>query len=256
MNLRAVLLAAACTVAFAPAALAAGEVRVLFANGRVSVIADNATLGEILREWTRAGGSQFVNADRIPSAERLTLRLENEDELRALDVLLRTVAGYAIAPRPAGMRGPSSIGKVLIMPVMRPATIVTASSMPAPEPVAPRLQQMEQAQRLEQMRQMQQMQQMTAAPPRPDDDGPVRQEVPPPFTGQPLQGAQNAPAGQPAPIGQASPTSGAQTQTLPGFGVVTSSQPGAVIPNAIPGRPAGRPAPISPTQPRRPGGGG
>lgn len=254
MKLRAVLLAAACTVAVAPSAAAADEVRVLFANGRVSVIADNATLGEILREWTRAGGSQFVNAEKIPSAERLTLRLENEDELRAIEVLLRSVAGYAIAPRAAGMRGASSIGKVLIMPVMRPATIVTASSTPPPAPVTPRLEQMEQEPRLDQMRRLQQ--QAAAAPPQPDDDGPVRQEVPPPFNGQPMPGMQNNPASQPAPAGQASPNAGAPTRTLPGFGVVTSSQPGAIIPNAMPGRPAGRPAPISPTQPRRPGGGG
>lgn len=252
MKLRAVLLAAACTVAFAPSAAGADEVRVLFANGRVSVIADNATLAEILREWARAGGSQFVNAEKIPSGERLTLRLEDQDELHAIEVLLRSVAGYAIAPRSAGMRGASSIGKVLIMPVMRPATIVTASSTPAPAPVTPRLEQMEQEQRLDQMRRLQQ--QATAGPPRPDDDGPVRQEVPPPFNGQPMPGMQNNPASQPAPTTQASPNSGAQTQTLPGFGAVTSSQPGATIPNAVPGRPTGRPAPISPT--RRPGGGG
>lgn len=249
MNLRAVLLVAICAVFAAPdvvwawaSAGDAGDVRVTFANGRVTVIATDATLTEILQEWARVGGSRFVNAEKIPSAERLTLRLENETEMHAIEVLLRPVAGYVIAPRLAAAAGGSSLGNVVIQATTRagsfaqaPRTVMQATA--SDEVAAPRF---------------------TNAPPRPDDDGPTRQEMPPPAPvpvpqPQQTQGFQS-PMQPNAPMGQANPLQGTQTQTVPGLGAVTSSQPGAIIPSATP-RPGGRP-PLTPTQPRRPGGGG
>lgn len=235
MTRRGAVLLAACTVlAAAPisaqtpvssearGAQAEDAVRVTFASGRVTVIAVDATLGDILREWARAGGSRFTNIDRIPVRERVTIRLENETELRALDVLLRPLAGYAVTGRAPGAAGASAIDRVLIMPapsrpmVYGPAAPAPANNFAAPSPP---------------------QRPMTGGPPTPDDDGPTRREVPPPM---------NPP--------------GPQTHTVPGFGV-TSSQPGAVIPAQNPNpnqntaRPGGRPG-ITPTQPRPGGGGG
>lgn len=239
MNLRAVLLVAICAVFAAPSAANAGEVRVTFANGRVTVIATDATLTEILQEWARVGGSRFINAEKIPSTERLTLRLENALEMHAIEVLLRPVAGYVIAPRRAAASG-SSLGNIVIQATTRAGTFAQApraatASPSSDEVTAP---------------------QFTAGPPRPDDDGPTRQQMPPPApvpVPQQTQGVQS-PMQPNAPIGQANPLQGTQTQTVPGLGAVTSSQPGAIIPGAAP-RPGGRP-PLTPTQPRRPGGGG
>jgi hypothetical protein len=247
MNLRAAVLVAVCSVAFAAAlpARAAEGVRVTFENGRVTVIADNATLGEILQEWARVGGSRFVNAEKIPASGRLTLRIENEPEMRALDVLLRSAAGYVAAPRAAGAAGASSVGNVLIMPVSRVASYAQAPP-PAPTPM-PGANQADTF--------------VTAGRPRPDDEGPVRREMPPDVAErlEQIQRMQEALAAQgqtqvSAPIGQASPQQDVQTQTVPGLGIVTSSQPGVVIPN--PPRPGGRSTVITPTQPRRGGGGG
>jgi len=236
MTLRGALLAAACTVlAAAPisaqtpafssearAAQADEAVRVTFAGGRVTVIAVDATLGDILREWARAGGSRFTNIEKIPVRERVTVRLENETELRALDVLLRPLAGYAVTGRAQGARGASAIDRVLIMPApSRPMVYGPAAPAPTNNFAVDSPQQRP----------------MIGGPPMPDDDGPTRREVPPPMT---------APA--------------SPTHTVPGFGV-TSSQPGAVIPTQSPNpnqntaRPGGRPG-ITPTQPRPGGGGG
>lgn len=245
MHLRAVLLVAICAVFAAPnmvSAGTAGDVRVTFANGRVTVIATDATLAEILQEWARVGGSRFVNAEKIPSVERLTLRLENELEMHAIEVLLRSTAGYVVAPRLAAAGG-SSLGNIVIQATTRAGSFAQAPrpampSSPSEEVAAP---------------------QLMAGPPRPDDDGPTRQQMPPPAPvpvpqPQQTQGYQNPMQPNNAPMGQASPLQGTQTQTVPGLGAVTSSQPGAIIPGAAQ-RPGGRP-PLTPTQPRRPGGGG
>lgn len=241
MTLCRAVFVAACTVLSAtPISAQTAGVRVAFANGRVSIAATDATLGDILREWARAGGSRFVNVDRIPAVERMTIRLENETELRALDILLRPLAGYAVTAKSDGAPGLSSVGRVLLMPgLSRPMVYGQTSSAPYPSPA--------ESQR-----------QAFGGPPRPDDDGPTRREMPPPpNTGMP-QDFSGAPA-SPAPIGQPSPLQGAQTQTVPGLGVVTTSQPGAVIPNqnqnSNTARPGGRPG-ITPTQPRPGGGGG
>jgi hypothetical protein len=251
MNLRALLVAACCfALALAPlSARAGGDVRVSFAGGRVTVIADNATVGEILREWERVGGSRFVNAEKIPAGERVTLRLENEPETRAIEVLLRSAAGYVVAPRPAGSTSASTVGNVLIMPVSRVASYAQAPPAPVPMPGAANAGDLR----------------IASGPPTPDDDGPVRREMPPDANAERQRliqqidrlGAMQGPVQQgnaPAPIGQASPLGGSQTQTVPGLGIVTSSQPGVVIQN--PPRPGGRSTVITPTQPRRGGGGG
>lgn len=225
MRVRAALLVAACCAAFVPPVSA--DVLVKFANGRVTVVARDATVREILAEWSRVGGSTFVDADKIPSNERLTIRLENQHELDAIDVLLRSVAGYMVSPAEGPATSVSTVSRVFILPTSTPAPYVAPPSVAAtasPEEGAPA--------------------RLTSAPVRPDDDGPVRVSSPP---APPAAGA--------APLGQASPLiSNAPTQSSPGLGITTSSQPGAVIAapgQARPGRPTTRP-----TQAVRPGGGG
>lgn len=244
MNLRAMLSVAALAVAgfvFTPAAVhanGADDVRVTFANGRVTIAATNATVLEILREWSRAGGSTFVDAEKMPSSERLTLLLENETETRALQVLLRAAAGYVAVPRTAGMRGPSTIGRVVIMPVSNVANY--AQMAPAPQ----------------QAMDVEPSPRFAAGPPQPDDDGPTRQTMPP--AANPNDQTSTAIQQAPGALGQASPLQGTTTQTVPGLGAVTTSQPGAVIPNPSNRNPRSPlPVPFTPTQPiRRPGGGG
>ncbi|MEX2271717.1 MAG: hypothetical protein WD690_09615 [Vicinamibacterales bacterium] len=230
MNLRTILLVAACSAASLSTVSAQdGSVQVSFANGRVTVVAVNATVSDILREWTRVGGSSFVNAERISRAARLTLRLENESEIHAIEVLLRSVSGYAVAPRLAGTTAMSSIGTVVIMPTPRPREYPAPASRPGQafnESLSgPR----------------------RPVPVRPDDDGPVRVEAPPVWTAE--QG--------PVPIGgsrQGGPAQTPATRTIPGFGV-TSSTPGVIIG----GGPAQPPVPgrVPPPPPKpKPGGGG
>ena len=78
---------------------ARAQVRVSMHDGRVSVVAHDATVRQILAEWARVGQTRFVNADRVPGGP-VSIELTDVPEEQALDILLRSVSGYVAAPRP------------------------------------------------------------------------------------------------------------------------------------------------------------
>src|SRR5256885_605405 len=96
--LRTVALAVSTWLALAPAARA--EVQLSIRNGRVTIVAKDATVRQILAEWARVGKTKIVNGERIPGGP-VTLELRDVSEAEALDVLLRTLSGYLAAPRRA-----------------------------------------------------------------------------------------------------------------------------------------------------------
>src|SRR3954463_3407791 len=83
-------------VSFAPVVHA--DVQVSLRNGRVTLVAKDATLRQILTEWARVGRLKIVNLERIPGGP-LTLELRDVPEGEALDILLRSLSGYIAAPR-------------------------------------------------------------------------------------------------------------------------------------------------------------
>src|ERR1035437_10826974 len=97
MRLKAALLFVVFVAGQAAASTAAADVQITMRDGRVSVIAKDATLRQILAEWAKVGQTKILNADRVPSPP-LTLQLNNVPEIQALDTLLRTVRGYLAAP--------------------------------------------------------------------------------------------------------------------------------------------------------------
>ena len=44
------------------------EVQLTLQNGRVSIVAKDATVRQILTEWARVGKTQILNVDKIPGA--------------------------------------------------------------------------------------------------------------------------------------------------------------------------------------------
>ena len=78
----------------------AGELKLTMQNGRVTIIANNVPLRQILQEWARVGQTKIVNADKL-SGPTVTLQLIDAPERDALDILLRSASGYIAAPRPA-----------------------------------------------------------------------------------------------------------------------------------------------------------
>jgi hypothetical protein len=153
-------------VLVAPSPALAGELRLSIANGRVTLIAQDVPLKQILDEWGRVGQTTIVGSDKLAGGN-VTLELRDVPESKALETLLRSASGYIAKPRNlmAGGTGTSSYDRILIMaPSRAPA---------APPPVAGtpfRTQQM--------------------LPPVPmDDDGEPTNVMPPgavPYNGMPM----------------------------------------------------------------------
>jgi hypothetical protein len=208
----------------AASSAAAQELKISMANGRVTLVATDVPLRQILAEWARIGDTRIVNGDKL-SGPPLTLQLVDYPEGRALDVLLREAAGYMAAPRAMDQPGASMYDRILILPTSRaPAATATTTPapfnrnlMPQPMPV-----------------------------PVDDDDGEPGDQgpVPPPGMvpqGSPMPGAQPLPPGmqpQQTPVFTA-PRPGMMPQPQPQQpGVPNPYQPGA-RPQNPPGRPPG-----------------
>lgn len=230
-------LAAALAGGATPAA--AQDINLSITNGRVTLIAQDVTVRQILAEWARVGRTQILNGDKMLGAP-ITLELRDVPEAKALDIVLRSAAGYILAPRLDGqVADGSGFGRIVILATSQPPPV---SSAPPAFNAGPRP-----------------MPQQFMVPPganNADDTEPPNQDpnmVPVP--GQPVPGQLNQPGVQPDP----------QMPQQPGqqpTGPITAPRPGP-LPQQ-PTAPGGNAAPVSPFQPQpgvnrppnRPGGGG
>jgi len=89
-------------------------------NGLVTLVANGATLREILTEWSRQGGSTFVNSERLSGGPQ-TLQYEHQSETVVMSSILRQAAGFVLGPRREGTRGASSFEVVYILPTSNPS---------------------------------------------------------------------------------------------------------------------------------------
>src|SRR4051794_41727458 len=93
-----VALATALVTACAATGAFAGELKLTIANGKVTLFAKDVTIREILAEWARVGQARIVNAEKLTGGP-VTLELTDVPEAGALDAILRSAAGYVLAPR-------------------------------------------------------------------------------------------------------------------------------------------------------------
>ena len=110
---------------------ALAEVQLTIRNGQVSLVARDATVRQILTEWAKVGQTKIVNVERIPGGP-VTLELKNVSEQQALDVLLRSVSGYMVAPRATGVVNASAFDRIIVMPTSAAPRAPVAA---APSPV-------------------------------------------------------------------------------------------------------------------------
>ncbi len=113
----------------------AGEVKVSFANGLVTVIATDASPREILTEWARLGGARITNLDRL-SGSPVTLQLTSVPETQALEAILMGTAGFVAAPRRQPERAMASYDRILLLPGAAP-TVPTSPAPASVQPAAP-----------------------------------------------------------------------------------------------------------------------
>lgn len=112
------------------ASTAFAEVKISMQDGRVSIVAKDATVRQILTEWARVGQTKIVNVERIPGGP-MTLELTNVPEQQALELLLRSVSGYMAAPRPVAVANLSQFDRVVVMPTsVAPRPAMTSQPTP------------------------------------------------------------------------------------------------------------------------------
>jgi hypothetical protein len=117
------------------------KLELTFDRGTVALDAVNVSVRDVLNEWQRQSGCQFVNADKLPGSP-LTLQFPaGTPQLMVLDSLLRglgtanTGYGYIVGPRDVDGAAEAACGAVYILPTSRPTT--SASYTPPPgAPVA------------------------------------------------------------------------------------------------------------------------
>lgn len=229
----------------------ADELRLTIKDGRVTLVADGVPVKRILEEWAKVGQSRIVNLDKL-TGPAVTLRLENVPEKEALDVLLRSAAGYLVAPRAADVPGASQFDRILILATSRAPASAPAPTQ-APPPLVPQPATADDEVDPEEGPE--------GAPPQPGLMPPgvqpplFPQPNPVPFPGTGAAGQQQAqppqpmtlprPGFVPQPSDQATPPAGA-----PPVGV--SAVPGIVPPPVTPASPTGT---AQKPPPKKPGGG-
>ena len=114
----------------------AGDLRLSMQEGRVTLVAENVTVRQILDEWALVGKTRIVNAEKL--AEFLiSLELIDVPEAEALATVLRSTSGYLAAPRPSDSAGPSRFDRILILatssaPPPAPPEITTPNGLAVP----------------------------------------------------------------------------------------------------------------------------
>jgi len=220
----------------------AGELKLSINSGRVTLIAADVPLTQVLQEWARVGHTRFVNGERLASPP-VTVQLVNVPEKEALDIILRSASGYVAAPRAQLVADASLYDRIMIMPTSAaPAALPVSAATAAAPPTFQRPQ---------------------MPTPVDDDDEPVMVNVPPPAT-PPQMPNGSAPFATVRPeLAQPGAMPGPPTATGPGQttpGPFLSSTPGVVVgapANGQAGQP-GQPNPYRPAvvKPVGPGGGG
>jgi hypothetical protein len=104
-----------------------------FQDGRIKLTAENVPVSRILAEWARVGGTQIVNGERIPGAP-VTLQLVDTPERQALEIVLRSAAGYMVLARDANSKGASTFAKIMVLPTTSRAPATAAPPQPPPPP--------------------------------------------------------------------------------------------------------------------------
>jgi hypothetical protein len=249
-----VALAAAVTLCLSSSAFA--DVKLTIQNGRVSLVAKDATVRQILTEWARVGQTKIVNVERIPGGPQ-TIELTNVSESEALEILLRSISGYMVAPRATAQAANlSQFDRIVVMPTTAPPRpAVAAAAAPVGQPV---FQQQIPQPTVDDDVDDERPAQAVAVPGAPQR-GPIFNQFPPPQVVNPQTGQPMQQPGVSQPFNPAQPMMPVQPQmpdqhpapvpTAPFGGVAV---PGMVAP--APQQP-GQPGQIvQPGQPRRPGG--
>jgi hypothetical protein len=115
----------------APMPPAARKLSLAFSKGRVTLVAANVTLHDILAEWTRVGGTTFVDVDKVTGGT-VSLQFTDAPEYDVLQSILRPLAGNVVDPPIASPAPNKSIYAVV---TLLPTSHASTSGYVPPPPV-------------------------------------------------------------------------------------------------------------------------
>ena len=92
----------------------ADEIQLRIDAGRVTLVAAEARVTDVLAAWSAVGQTRFVDAEAV-AGEVVTLQLVDVSEAEALRLLLRGATGHVAAARPPGRPGASRYDRVKIL---------------------------------------------------------------------------------------------------------------------------------------------
>jgi hypothetical protein len=107
------------------------DLRLTMRDGRVVIVAKDASIAEILAEWGRIGHTAIINADQLPG-EPITLELQNVGEADALAVLLRAAPAYLVLSRAATDPSASLFERIVIVKLSAVQPMPEASAVRVP----------------------------------------------------------------------------------------------------------------------------
>ena len=83
-------------------------------QGRVTLVAKNVSIAEILAEWGRKGGTR-IQGTLAGGPIQIPMLFENRPELEVIEALTRQAAGVSVAPRRVGTTGASRFETIYIL---------------------------------------------------------------------------------------------------------------------------------------------
>ena len=114
----------------------AGALSFSLKDGRVTILAYNVTLREILNEWARLGRVSIAGGDALGGGP-ITVELKDVPEAKALEVLLRSVSGYVALSRSQPVATGSIFQSIRILSTSRAPALPPAVMAQGPAPGQP-----------------------------------------------------------------------------------------------------------------------
>src|SRR4051812_6005965 len=131
------LVLVAVVTAWCAVSTAYADIQFSIRDGRVVLVAHNASIADIMAEWARLGHTKIVNADKLPK-DVVTLELRDVSERQVVDIRLRATSGFIAALRDVGDPNASLFDRIIIMPPSTAPPVLNASVAPQnPRPQAP-----------------------------------------------------------------------------------------------------------------------
>jgi hypothetical protein len=115
-------------VALHPGSGFAQDLRLTIDAGKVTLVARNVSVRQIMAEWEKVGQTSIPNRERIPDAI-VTLTLTDVAESSALSTVLRSGYGYLAVARPETAAHTSAYRTILLM-AAAPRSAATSSQSP------------------------------------------------------------------------------------------------------------------------------